>query len=440
MHQLNPELFREQAQKMKRVVICCDHEAPAEMLRDALTVGRALTEWGHSIAYIVGDPATLVESAGPWTINDIYQAPVRRAAPDLVMKSPAIDGFADLMAVAGFEDKATLVTLGSLWNRQLLALKPDAIIGFYSPLLWLIGPMHAPTFALGSGLMLPPAIGTSFPRLSPDSTPLADEAVMLDNANTALQRNGQPGLTALSGILERCTSFLYGVPAFDPYLQIRRQLSNGLLGEEPTPTMPPPKERLALFLDVYCPNIEQIVLSVASLHYIPIDICISGATGGMRRFLEQQPHVRLFRNYTALFAEAPSATALVHHGVHDVGQRALSLGRPQLIIPWTREQQIFSETVKWMGFSWTKESTTPIEEMASTLLDLAGGGAVGAPTNQKLTVAAQHHARQLAKTMLPDATSKIVDLIEKSSLLRPGTASLQPAILLNNREAESQNT
>jgi hypothetical protein len=438
MHQLNPEIFREQAERMKRLVICCDHAAPAEMLRDALTVGKSFMEWGHSVAYVVGDPTTLVESAGSWTLNDVYQAPVRRPVPNLVMKPPAIDGFADLMAVTGFDDKATLITLASLWNRQLLTLKPEAIIGFYTPLLWLVGPAHAPTFALGSGLMLPPAMGTSFPRLSADSTPLADEAVMLDNANAALQGNGQSTLTSLSGILERCTSVLYGVPSFDPYLQIRRELSNGLLGEEPTPTVPPPKERLALFLDAYCPNIEQIVLAVASLHYIPIDICISGATASMRRFLEQQPHVQVFRDYGTLLGEAARASALVHHGVHDVGQRGMSLGRPQLIIPWTSEQEIFGRTMQWMGFSWIKNPMMPIEEMASALLNVAGGGAVGAPTNQSLTVAAQHHARQLAKTLLPDALPKIVELIEKSTPLRSISASLQPTISLNDREAESQ--
>jgi hypothetical protein len=430
MHQLNPKLLKEQAERMTRIVICCDHGAPAEMQRDALTVGKALVEWGHSVAFVVGDPAALGESAGSWTLNEVYQAPVPRPVPNLVMNPPAVDGFADRMAMVGFDDKETLVTLASLWNRQLLALKPEAIIGFYAPILWLVGPAHASTFALGSGLMLPPIMGTSFPRLSAGSTPLADEARMLENANAALSRNGQPPLTALSGILERCISLLYGVSSFDPYIHQRRALSIGLLGEAPTPTVPPAKERLVAFLDAYCPNIEQIVLAIASLHYIPIDVCISGATTSMRRFLEQQPHVTVWKDYASLLADAASASALVHHGVQDVAQRAISLGRPQLIIPWTREQEIFNAITQWMGFSTTKGPMTSIEEMSFALRDIT--------RSQSLTVAAQHHARQLANTHLPDALPKIIELVEKSARSRPPiTLSPQPVTSVLDREAQT---
>jgi hypothetical protein len=351
-----------------RAVICCDQGAPAEMVRDALTVGRALMERGHTVVYIVGDPVALVEAAGSWTPNDLYQAPVRRAGPNLVMKPPTMDGFADLMATIGFDDKQTLVALAALWNRQLLTVKPDAIIGFYTPVLWLVGPSHAPTFALGGGLTLPPV------------------------------------LAALSEILDRCTSILYGVPAFDPYLQVRRVLSTGLLGEEPTPTVPPAKERLAVFLDVYCPNIEQIILALASLEDISIDVCVSGATAGMRRFLEQHPNVKVWKDYASLLAEAPSSSALVHHGVQDVAQRCISLGRPQLIIPWTREQEILNASIQWMSFTWSKSPSVSLDEMAGTFSAIL--------RDHSLTVAAQHHARQLADANLPDALPGIIEQIE----------------------------
>jgi hypothetical protein len=387
-----------------RAVICCDQGAPAEMVRDALTVGRALMERGHTVVYIVGDPVALVEAAGSWTPNDLYQAPVRRAGPNLVMKPPTMDGFADLMATIGFDDKQTLVALAALWNRQLLTVKPDAIIGFYTPVLWLVGPSHAPTFALGGGLTLPPVLGPSFPRLSVDSVPLADEALMLANANAALLRFGQRPLAALSEILDRCTSILYGVPAFDPYLQVRRVLSTGLLGEEPTPTVPPAKERLAVFLDVYCPNIEQIILALASLEDISIDVCVSGATAGMRRFLEQHPNVKVWKDYASLLAEAPSSSALVHHGVQDVAQRCISLGRPQLIIPWTREQEILNASIQWMSFTWSKSPSVSLDEMAGTFSAIL--------RDHSLTVAAQHHARQLADANLPDALPGIIEQIE----------------------------
>jgi hypothetical protein len=390
--------------KEMRCVICCDQGAPSELVRDALTVGRALIERGHQVAYIVGDPVGLVDHAGSWSPNDLYQAPVCRTVPGLVMKRPNMDGFSDVMATAGFDDKPTLVALSTLWHRQLTSLKPDAIIGLYTPILWLVGPAHAPTFALGGGLMLPPPLGTAFPRLTADSTPLADEAVMLANANAALLRLGQASMAALSEVLERCVSLLYGVPAFDPYLQIRRTVSTGLLGEEPSPVVPPAKPRLAAFLDVYCPGIETIILALAGFDQTPVDICVSGATASMRLFLEQQPHIKVWKDYATLLEHAASASALIHHGVHDVGQRSVSLGRPQLLIPWTREQEIFNGLVQWMSYSWVKRPNVAIDEMAGTFRAVL--------QDPSLVVAAQHHARQLYSTNLPDALPAIVEKIE----------------------------
>jgi hypothetical protein len=390
---------------MMRVAICCEQGAPAEMMRDAVTVGKALIKRGHNLAFIAGDPVALIEAADSWTPSQVYEAPARRVPPNLVMKPP-MAGFADLMAITGFDDRATLIVLSSLWNQQLAAWKPDVLIGFYTPMLWLLGPSHGPTFALGSGLMLPPAVGGSFPRLSPNSAAAVEEGLILENANAVLRQYGQPPLAAIADLLKRCTSILYGVPAFDPYLRIRRTLSTGLLGEKPTPTVPPAKRRLAVFLDVHCPNVEQIVLAVGRID-VPVDICVSGATTGIRRFLEQQKHVRMWSNYASLLAEAANASVLVHHGVQDVAQRAISLGRPQLIIPWTNEQEILNATGHWMSFTWAKHPNVSLEEMAGTFSAILG--------DHSLIVAAQHHARQLANTNLPDALPGIVEKIEAAT-------------------------
>jgi len=400
-----------------RVLICYDQDVPSELIRDALTVGKALTENGHTVVYVVGDPVTFVDYAGSWTPNELHQAPVLHAPPHLVMKRAPIDGFADQMASAGYDDKQTLITLTSVWHRQLDMLKPDVIVGLSTPVLWLVGPSHAPTVALGNGLTLPPVLGTSFPRLSVDSAPLADEELMLANANATLARFGRPSLAALSDVIAGCTSILYGLPAFDPYLQLRRTVTTGLLGEQSSPAVPPTEQRLAVCLDVHCPGIEMIILAVTGFDQIPLDIYVSGATPSMRRFLEQQPHITVWNEHAALLEQATRATALVHHGVQDVAQRCICLGRPQLMIPWTREQEILNYMVGWMAFSWMKSPTVPIEEMAGTFRDLLRDSSLG--------VAAQHHARQLANANIPDALPDIVERIE--SLARPPESVRQVA-------------
>ncbi|MBX3498829.1 MAG: hypothetical protein KF889_05240 [Alphaproteobacteria bacterium] len=370
-----------------------------------MAVGAALEAKGHKTIYVVGEPVAFVDQAGSRTPSELHQAPVLSAMPQLVMKRPPVDGFADQMAVAGYDNRQSLLTLASIWNRQLEALKPDMIVGFRTPVLWLIGQYHAPTVAIGNGFAMPPILGTSFPRLSVNSTPLAEESIMLANANAVLARFGKPALASLSEVLQGCTSILYGPPPLDPYLQLRRTLTIGLLGENPQPSNPPTRPRLAVFLDVRCPGVETIVLAVSGLGTIPVDIHISGVTTGMRRFLEQQPHIKVWNDHAALLAQVETASALVHHGVHDVAQRCLTKGRPQLMIPWTREQEMLTYMVGWMSFSWTKPSTTEVAEMSTTLRDLL--------RDNSLVVAAQHHARQFADTNLPNALPAIVGQLEK---------------------------
>lgn len=397
---------RPPSERPLRLAIGCDLDAPSESLRDALRIGDALEGRGHQVIYLAGDPIALVDQAGSSITSELHQAPARRAAPHLVMKRPSTDGFADRLAVTGFDDKQTLMTLASVCNAELAGIQPDAIIGIGTPILWLVGRSHAPTFAVGNGSMLPPALGTSFPRLTANSTPVADDNAMLSNANAVLSRMGEPSLAALGELVTECRPILYGLSALDPYLQLRSGHTSGLLGVTPNPSLPPESERLAAFLDVNCPNIEMLILALAGLgRDVPLDICITGATAGMRRFLQQQPHVTLWPNYTSLMARAERASVLIHHGVQDVTQQCLVLGRPQLVLPWTVEQEMLNYMVGWMGITWSKSPTISIEEMAATLHDLL--------RDTSLPVSAQHHSRQLAQTDIGDALPAMIEQIEK---------------------------
>lgn len=405
---LDASRYRQSPDRPLRLVIGCDLDAPSESLRDALRIGGALTSRGHEVVYLVGDPVALVEQAGSPITSGLHQAPAKRAASHLVMKRPSTDGFADRLAVMGFDDKQTLMTLASVWNAELAAIQPDVIIGIGTPILWLVGRAHAPTFAVGNGLMLPPPLGSSFPRLAVNSAPLADDNAMLDNANAVLSRMGRPSLATLGELVTECRPILYGLSVLDPYLQLRNDRTTGLLAATPSPSLPPQRERLAAFLDVNCPNIEMLILALAGFDRdIAIDICITGATAGMRRFLQQQPHVTFWPDYVSLMERAARASVLIHHGAQDVAQHCLVVGRPQLILPWTTEQEMLNYMIGWLGITWTKSPAISIEEMATTLHDLL--------RDTSLPVSAQHHARQLAQTDIGDALPTMIEQIEQAS-------------------------
>ena len=387
-----------------RVVICSDSDSPNEMLRDALTLRGALAGRGHLVHFIIGDPVALVDQAGSWIPSNIHQSPVLKPPPQLVMKRPPVDGLADAMAAAGFDDKRILLTLAAVWRDQLGLLQPDVIVAFGAPVAWLVGPTIAPTLAIGSGIALPPVLGTSFPRLSADSVELADERVMLANANAVLARFGKPSLSALSEVVSNCSTLLYGLPTLDPYLQLRRSVTVGALGPIRPPVVPAPEKRVVAFLDAYCPGIETVILAFPALGYVRLDVHITRATSGMRRFLEQQPGVEIWADHGELLEQAGGARLIVHHGDQDIAQSAICGGQPQLLFPWTRQQEILTYMIGWMGVIRTQASTGSIAQISETMRSVL--------QDSSLIIAAQHHARQFSQVGIPNVLPVIVERVE----------------------------
>ena len=78
-----------------RLIVCHDAGVPSELIRDSVTVAQALTDRGHSVACVVGNPVGFVDHAGGWVPREIYQAPISATAPTLVMKRHDEDGLAD---------------------------------------------------------------------------------------------------------------------------------------------------------------------------------------------------------------------------------------------------------------------------------------------------------------------------------------------------------
>jgi len=105
-----------------------------------------------------------------------------------------------------------------------------------------------------------------------------------------------------------------------------------------------------------------------------------------------------------LLEQSDAASLIVHHGAQDVAQRAICAGQPQFILPWTREQEIFSYMIDWMKVKKTQSPNDPIDRISS--------GLQNALKDSSLSVAAQHHARQLAKAGIPNALPGIIERIE----------------------------
>ena len=391
---------------MARILIGWESGTSSTLLWDAATIGRTLSEAGHEIHYALGDPIAFLEFGEPGPYRHLWQAPTVPGAPQLLMRPPKVASLSDLMALAGFNRAARLTTLAQIWAGLIETLAPAAIIAIGAPVLTMVGPTRAPTLLSGDNQALPPILHGAFPRQAADIAPVTALADMVDNANAALSAIGGRPIDVLADLHSRCREIRYGLSLLDPYLPLRRGPSLGLLGGAAPFTLPPIEPRLAVYLDVNCPNIEAFAVALAGLEGMSADVCIKGAPEGMSRYLAGQAQLRYFDSYTALAAQTDAATCIIHHGVPRLAELALTAGRQQLIVPWTGEHSWLLGALKTLGVAWEKAPTASLAEIATTM--------IGLPNDASAAANARHVGQQLADLQMEDATRKIAAAVAET--------------------------
>jgi hypothetical protein len=389
------------------ILIACEAASIASSMRDASRLGRELAGRGHRISYVMGDPVAFAEYGSAACPDAALAAPLLREPPELVLKRRSPSGFEDVMASAGFANSVQLQALAKSWIAQLELLRPDAIVGFSSPLLWLVGPCFASTFAAGSGDQLPPVIGAGFPRMSAMAPPLAADHLMVANANAVLRELDAEPISELTDILNRTQSLLYGIPWLDPYLQLRQEPSLGMLSEPMSVAPIAVKKRYAAVLDVFSPHIEALLLGIAGADDFKCEIFLAGATAGMTRFLQQQPNVTVVTDLTDLMARLREMSGLIHYGEADLSEVALSAGVPQLVLPFLPHQSAVVGNFQWMGCAMFATVSDSIPTNAGMVRFFAN--------NHSLAVHARHHARQMHAKGIGSAMKAVVQAIEAAT-------------------------
>jgi hypothetical protein len=402
-----------------RILLASETASIGSLMRDAGRIGQALAARGHDVCFAMADPEAFTEYVPVGATETVLPTPGLREPPELVLKRRAPSGFDDVMAVAGFANSSQLTALCRTWSKQVDLLRPDAIVGLHSPLLWLTGPCLAPTFAAGDGSFLPPIIGDGFPRMSATTPPLAAEHVMIANANQILGELGAKPIAALSEVIGRCTGLLYGLPWLDPFLQLRQNVSLGMLGDCPPIAKVPAKKRFAAFLDVFSPNIEALLLGIAGVDEVDCELFLSGATAGMSRFLRQQNNIVVHSNFAELAARMGEMSGVIHHGESDIAEHALAAGIPQLALPFMQHQHNIVGNFGWMGCLMNASVSDSIAQSAGMIKHFA--------KNSSHVVHAQHHARQLRAKGVTHALDTVVELIESLPAAQRKTISASHA-------------
>ncbi len=312
---------------------------------------------------------------------------------------------ADILALAGFARVDRLWPLLSAWEAIVGQVKPDLIVGDYSPGLCLaMRGGTVPVAIVGSGFTVPPE-SEEFPLLieGAERTP---SGPLLAVVNEVQARRGREPLTHLPQIFTAQARFITTLPELDRHDELRTEESrSGPLKPLPPRTNARPKVDYFAYVALDWPKTATILEGL-----------IKSRMKGSIYLREASPkQVAEYREKGLVIHESPrdmeaelaNAAVLVHHcglGTLEIG---LAMGRPQMLFPRHLEQKSNATAAARLGVSLSTRARPDF-----TADDVAGG-LVKLRRDTQFTMRAQAQARRIAERRYADGTDRILPVLQR---------------------------
>lgn len=285
----------------------------------------------------------------------VIQAPRWNIPNDPKLRQIPTHSFADVLKIIGYGNAAALRHRISAWRDLIDIVRPDVVVGDFSPTLNLAARGRVPRIGVGNGYTTPPA-GRPMPPIRPWQPELQEFSVQNERAlhaavNAALAALGDPGVDHLADVLHGDETYVFSLPLVDPYAAYRAE-----------PTLPPfnmprgivPKpvaEREPRGVFLYLPRTHKLTptavkavkaAKVRGQAYIS-DLSAEGARK------ESGPGLTIHAEPQDFATVLPAARLIVHHGGLSTAVAALLAGTPQFILPWNLEHAVTARRLEETG-------------------------------------------------------------------------------------------
>jgi len=307
----------------------------------------------------------------------VIQAPRWNISNDPKLRQVPTHNFADVLRLIGYGNADALRHRISAWRDLIAVVKPDVVVGDFSPTLNLAARGRVPRIGVGNGYTTPPA-GRTMPPIRPWQKELHDfsiqnERMLHEAVNTALKALGDPGVSYLADVLHGDETYVFSLPLVDPYSAYR-----------PEPTLPPfnmprgirPKpvgERRPRSVFLYLPRghkLAVMAINAVKAAKVEAEAYISDLPAdeaGKRSGPGLKIHARPQDFATVL----PSVRLVVHHGGLSTAVAALLAGTPQFVLPWNLEHAVtarrLEETGGTVGLAAGREDETSLRNAVTRL-------------------------------------------------------------------------
>ena len=307
----------------------------------------------------------------------VIQAPRWNIPTDPKIRSIPTHIFADVLRLIGYGNVEALRQRISAWRDLIEVVKPDVVVGDFSPTLNLAARGRVPRIGVGNGYTTPPS-GRPMPPIRPWQTELEpfsieNERALHRSVNAALAALGDPGIDYLADALHGDETFVFSLPLVDPYAAYR-----------PEPTLPPfnmprgitakpVEERLDRGVFLYLPRSHKLTpVAVAATKAARVRATgyISDMAPEAARH-ESGPGLTIFPEPQNFATVLPSVRLIVHHGGLSTAVAALLAGTPQFILPWNLEHSVTARGLEKTGgtivLSSGREDETSLRNAISNL-------------------------------------------------------------------------
>ncbi|MEP6149150.1 MAG: hypothetical protein ABJ201_17165, partial [Nisaea sp.] len=228
--------------------------------------------------------------------------------------------FADVLNLIDYGDERAFASRLEAWCGLFNAVRPDLVIGDFSPTMNIAARGRIPSMTIGNGYTMPPG-GRPMPPIRPWQERLEDfskehEAKLLAIINKVLRLRGEGKLPYLSDAFHGDRSFPLTLSIVDPYAAHREEKTVPPFNM-PTDITPLPKDqRPADGVFFYMPHSHpQLKLAIDSLKQSGLQVLayISGINAGAARS-NSTARFRISPTPLPFNEVMPKARLLVHHG------------------------------------------------------------------------------------------------------------------------------
>lgn len=245
------------------------------------------------------------------------------------------------------------------WRALFELIQPELVLFEHSPTALIAArDYHFKKVLVGHGFSIPPLTpaGPFAPFITTPRTPevlsalRADDAVLLQVINLALQRLGAQALGALPELYAQADAqFLMTLPALDQFGERTDLHYLGVESPQPHPAPPWPTgagPKVFAYLHAI-PALERLLQDLRSAGVCAL-LFVRGLPPGLRSAYTSD-YIRFIDQLVDLVLVAQQAAWVINHGNHNTVATFMRLGIPQLLIPLHQEHLFVALRLKDLG-------------------------------------------------------------------------------------------